>query len=81
METGIVVVSPKFQVVLPKIFRELLSIRPGRKIVVLERAGKLVLIPLRDIRELKGCLKGMTTEGLRNHDDRFWQKRAGKAVL
>jgi AbrB family looped-hinge helix DNA binding protein len=63
-----VIVSPKYQVVIPKAVRESLCIRPGQKLRVIEYAGRLELILDRDIRDLKGFLKGINTEFVREGD-------------
>jgi AbrB family looped-hinge helix DNA binding protein len=63
-----VTVSPKYQVVIPKIIREALNLRPGQKMQVIEYAGRIELIPERDIKELRGFLKGINTEFKREKD-------------
>ena len=63
-----VTVSPKYQVVIPKIIREALNLRPGQKMQVIEYAGRIELIPERDIKELRGFLKGINTEFRREAD-------------
>ena len=63
-----VTVSPKYQVVIPKTIRETLNIRPGQKMQVIEYAGRIELIPERDIKELRGFLKGINTEFKREKD-------------
>jgi len=63
-----VTVSPKFQIVIPKTVREALSLRPGQKMQIIEYAGRIELIPERDIRELRGFLKGINTEFKREED-------------
>ncbi|HUU41222.1 MAG TPA: AbrB/MazE/SpoVT family DNA-binding domain-containing protein [Desulfatiglandales bacterium] len=57
-----VTVSSKYQVVIPKTLREALNLRPGQKIHVMEYEGRIELIPERDIKELRGFLKGINTE-------------------
>ena len=57
-----VTVSPKFQVVIPKSVRETLYLLPGQKMQVVEYEGRIELIPERDIKELRGFLKGINTE-------------------
>jgi len=54
-----VTVSPKYQVVIPKNIRDALKLRPGQKMRVIEYAGRIELIPDRDISELRGFLKGI----------------------
>jgi AbrB family looped-hinge helix DNA binding protein len=63
-----VTVSPKYQIVIPKTVREALNLRPGQKIQVVEYNGRIELIPERDIKELRGFLKGMNTEFNREED-------------
>jgi len=63
-----VTVSPKFQVVIPKAVRESLNLRPGQKMQVIEYDGRIELIPERDIKELRGFLKGINTEFEREED-------------
>ncbi|MDY7034598.1 MAG: AbrB/MazE/SpoVT family DNA-binding domain-containing protein [Thermodesulfobacteriota bacterium] len=63
-----VTVSPKYQVVIPKNIRDALHLRPGQKMKVMEYNGRIELIPDRDISELKGFLKGINTEFVREGD-------------
>jgi AbrB family looped-hinge helix DNA binding protein len=63
-----VTVSPKYQVVIPKTVRESMRLRPGQKMQVIEYAGRIELIPERDIKELRGFLKGINTEFKREKD-------------
>jgi len=64
-------VSPKFQVVIPKDIRENLNIKPGKKLVVIEKEGVIHLIPVGNIRSLRGFARDVTTEGLRDESERF----------
>jgi len=64
----IVTVSPKYQVVIPKVVRESLQLRPGQKMQVIEYDGRIEFIPERDINELRGFLKGINTEFEREED-------------
>ena len=63
-----VTVSPKYQVVIPKTVREALNLRPGQKMQVIEYNGRIELIPERDIKDLRGFLKGINTEFRREED-------------
>jgi AbrB family looped-hinge helix DNA binding protein len=63
-----ITVSPKYQVVIPKIIRESLKIQPGQKIQVIEYNGRIELIPERDIVELRGFVKGINTKLKRESD-------------
>jgi AbrB family looped-hinge helix DNA binding protein len=68
---GIVKLSPKFQVVIPRDVREKLDLKPGQKIAVIEKGGVLHLIPQKPIKEMKGFVKGIDTSKLRDEEDRF----------
>ena len=63
-----VILSPKYQIVIPKTVREALHLRPGQKMQVIEYAGRVELIPERDIKELRGFVKGINTEFKREED-------------
>ena len=59
MET--VTISPKFQVVIPQSIREAMGIRSGEKAHVISYRNRIEIIPVRDIRKLRGALKGINT--------------------
>jgi len=63
-----VTVSPKYQIVIPKIIRDALKLRPGQKMRVIEYDGRIELIPDRDISELRGFLRGIDTRVEREKD-------------
>ncbi len=63
-----VTVSPKFQVVIPKLIRDALHLRPGQKLKIMEFDGRIELIPDRPISELQGFLKGINTDFIREGD-------------
>ena len=63
-----VTVSPKYQVVIPKTVREALNLHPGQKMQIVEYAGRIELIPERDIKALRGFLRGINTEFTREGD-------------
>ena len=63
-----VTVSPKYQVVIPKSVRETLKLRPGQKMQVMEYEGRIEFIPEREIKELRGFLKGINTKFDREKD-------------
>lgn len=63
-----VTVSPKYQVVIPSAIRKSLGIRPGQKVQVIQYEGRIELIPLKPIREIRGFLKGIDTTIERESD-------------
>ncbi len=63
-----VTVSPKFQVVIPKEVRARLSLRAGTKMEVFVFDGRLEMVPVVPIQELRGVLKGTQTDVPREDD-------------
>lgn len=63
-----VTVSEKYQVVIPKEVRESLGITPGQKIEVLVFEGRAEFIPVRDVRGMRGFVKGIDTSVPRDPD-------------
>jgi AbrB family looped-hinge helix DNA binding protein len=61
-------ISPKYQVVIPKQIRELLGLRPGQKIQAIAYQGRIELIPVRPMREIRGFLPGIDTTVQREAD-------------
>lgn len=68
---GVVTLSSKFQVVIPQDVRARLGLKPGQKIVVVEKDGVVHLIPQRSLKEMRGFAKGLDTQGLRDEEDRI----------
>ena len=66
-----VTVSPKFQVVIPRAIRQDLDIKPGKRLVVIEKEGTIHLIPVGKITEMRGFAKGVSSKGLRDESERF----------
>jgi AbrB family looped-hinge helix DNA binding protein len=66
-----VTVSSKFQVVIPEEIREKAGIKAKQKVVVLEKGGVIHLIPQRPLDELRGFLKGVRAEELREEEERW----------
>ncbi|MFM8880055.1 MAG: AbrB/MazE/SpoVT family DNA-binding domain-containing protein [Verrucomicrobiota bacterium] len=66
MET--VTISPKFQVVIPQRIREAMGLRSGEKAKVVSFRNRIEIIPMRDIRKLRGYLKGIDTSFERDGD-------------
>lgn len=65
-----VTVSPKYQVVIPLKVREMLRIKSGQKMQVIAYNNRVVLIPVRPIKEARGSLKGMDSTVERDEEDR-----------
>jgi len=65
-----VIISSKFQVVIPRKIRASLSLKPGQRIQVFQYGNRIELIPERNIAEMKGFLKGINM-AIEREDDRF----------
>jgi len=64
-----VTISPKYQVVIPREIRDQLNLVPCQKIQVMAFEGRIEMIPVRPISDLKGFLRGIDT-GIDREDDR-----------
>jgi len=60
--------SPKYQVVIPRDVRENLNLIPGQMMQVIAYGNRIELMPSRDIREMRGFLKGIDTTVSREAD-------------
>jgi len=58
-ETSIVTISPKFQIVIPKKIRQMMKLKTGEKIQMIQYDNRIELIPIVAMRKLKGFLRGM----------------------
>lgn len=63
-----VVISPKFQIVIPRTIRESLGLSPGTKVQVLQYENRIEFIPQKKMRKMRGFLKGMDTTVARDND-------------
>ena len=66
MET--VTISSKFQVVIPLSVRKAMGIRCGEKANVMHYRNRIEIIPVREIRKLRGFVKGIDTSFVREGD-------------
>jgi AbrB family looped-hinge helix DNA binding protein len=64
-------VSPKFQIVIPKKIRERMKLKPGQTLTLMESEGMLKAVPDVPLEKLRGILRGISTEGLREKKDRI----------
>ncbi|OGP56255.1 MAG: AbrB family transcriptional regulator [Deltaproteobacteria bacterium RBG_13_52_11] len=65
---GLVTVSPKFQVVIPRAVREALGIKPGQKIQVVHYDNRVELIPFKSAKRTRGFLRGIDATVERESD-------------
>ena len=65
-----VIVSSKFQVVIPKPVRLQAHVRSGQRFTVVVKEGVITLIPEQSLAELRGMLKGKSLPEIREKRDR-----------
>jgi AbrB family looped-hinge helix DNA binding protein len=63
-----ITISPKFQIVIPKVIRELMGLRPGQKVQAIAYEDRIELIPIRRMKEMRGFLRGIDTSVEREPD-------------
>ncbi len=63
-----VTVSPKYQIVIPKEIRESMGIVSGQKVQITSYQGRIEVIPLKPMKELRGFLEGIDSALLREDD-------------
>ena len=63
-----VTISPKYQVVIPREIRQSMEIKPGTKVQVLLYENRIELIPMKNLRRMRGFLKGIDTTVERERD-------------
>jgi len=56
-----VTISTKYQLVIPKEIRDKIQITPGQKFQMIQIGNRIELIPIKNIKEARGFLKGMET--------------------
>ena len=62
-------VSPKYQVVIPQSVRDVIDLRPGQEVEIMLYEGRIEMIPIRPLKEMRGFLRGINTE-IEREDDR-----------
>lgn len=66
-----VVLSSKYQVVIPKQIRKRLALKSGQRIELLVKENVITLVPQRPLEEFRGYLKKMDISGVRDHGERL----------
>jgi len=67
---AVVRLSSEYQIVIPHDVREKMNLKPGQKLIVIKKDGVVHLIPEKPIKELRGFVKGVTTDKLRHEEDK-----------
>ncbi len=63
-----VTISPKYQVVIPQKIRKAMQLVPGQKVQVVLYGNRIELVPEKNIKEMRGFLKGINIEFQREGD-------------
>jgi AbrB family looped-hinge helix DNA binding protein len=63
-----VTVSTKYQVVIPKDIRDDVGLKPGAKLEIIKYGNRIELIPIGPMKSLKGFLRGIDTDIVREDD-------------
>jgi AbrB family looped-hinge helix DNA binding protein len=56
-----VTISTKYQVVIPREVRKALGLKPGERAEVIPYRNRIELVPVKQMREMRGFLRGMDT--------------------
>jgi len=65
-----VTVSSKYQVVIPREVRKRLGIRKGQRLSVVVMDDIIELVPDRELSDLKGAFPELSTQDIREEEDR-----------
>lgn len=65
-----VTISSKYQMVIPRSIREKWNVKPGQKVRMILIGNRLELVPVRDIKEARGFLQGMSSDIEHDEEDR-----------
>jgi len=63
-----VTISPKFQVVIPEMIRQAMRLKAGEKVFVFQYENRIEYIPQKNMKEMRGFLKGIDSSVERDKD-------------
>jgi AbrB family looped-hinge helix DNA binding protein len=63
-----VTLSNEYQVIIPKEVREKIGLKAGVSFEVITYSNRIELVPIKPIKNLKGILKGIDTNIIRDED-------------
>lgn len=70
MSSYAVTISPKYQIVIPKVIRDELGLRPGQRVSFIRSGTSIRLVPVRPLESLMGSMPGLKPESIREKQDR-----------
>ena len=65
------VLSPKYQIVIPREVGENLGLKKGQKFAVIVKNGVISLVPVPSLEELRGMAKEIEIREIREHEERI----------
>jgi AbrB family looped-hinge helix DNA binding protein len=68
---ALAVISPKFQIVIPKEIRERMGLKPGQTVSLIARGEIITMVPKRPLSELRGIVRGAPLDDYRDETDRL----------
>lgn len=66
-----VLISPKYQIVIPKEIRSKIGLRKGQKMHISIKGKSIVLMPDKPIQSFRGVLKGTKLDDIREEGERL----------
>jgi len=66
-----VLISPKYQIVIPKGIRNKLGLRKGERMHIRVKRGSIILVPDKPIQSFRGVLKGTRLDDIREEGERL----------
>ncbi len=63
--------TEKFQIGIPKAFRDDLGLKAGQQFVFVAKGDAIIMIPRREISEVRGMFKGANTKNVRDRSKRI----------
>lgn len=61
-------ISPKFQIAIPLVIRQTLNLKAGEQLCLACYNGRIELIPVKTIRNMRGFIKNMDSKIAREED-------------
>lgn len=62
--------TEKFQIGIPKAFRDDLGLKAGQQFVFVAKGDAIIMIPRREMTEVRGMFKGANTKNVRDRSER-----------
>lgn len=63
--------STKFQISVPKAVRESQNWQPEQKFAFIKEGAGWLLVPVPELKDLRGLMKGANTDNIRDRKDRY----------